>query len=194
MSEDTYLSSFTIHKHDSFSTLQKNHLSRSTILRSVRTNSNLCSFYFILFSKEVSWKFLLLNHSHHAPIGTIQPLHFSVFYFVCVCGFVYMEKSTACLVSVIVILCCFCCINHVTSDALDHRYKEGDFVPFYANKVGPFHNPRLDFQCFHFFMYPFKIYFDLNTPQIILLKRKKNKIGFMGCVILRLRFKNSVME
>jgi len=23
-----------------------------------------------------------------------------------------------------------------------HKYKEGDRVPLYANKVGPFHNPR----------------------------------------------------
>lgn len=28
------------------------------------------------------------------------------------------------------------------SDASDHRYKEGEAVPLYANKVGPFHNPR----------------------------------------------------
>lgn len=26
--------------------------------------------------------------------------------------------------------------------ARDHRYKDGDHVPLYANKVGPFHNPR----------------------------------------------------
>lgn len=32
--------------------------------------------------------------------------------------------------------------THVRSDASDHRYKEGDPVPLYANKVGPFHNPR----------------------------------------------------
>lgn len=30
----------------------------------------------------------------------------------------------------------------VRSDPSDHRYKEGDPVPLYANKVGPFHNPR----------------------------------------------------
>lgn len=30
----------------------------------------------------------------------------------------------------------------VRSDASDHRYKQGDEVPLYANKVGPFHNPR----------------------------------------------------
>jgi hypothetical protein len=30
----------------------------------------------------------------------------------------------------------------VRSDSSDHRYKEGDLVPLFANKVGPFHNPR----------------------------------------------------
>jgi hypothetical protein len=32
--------------------------------------------------------------------------------------------------------------DQVSSDASDHRYKERDPVPLYANKVGPFHNPR----------------------------------------------------
>lgn len=32
--------------------------------------------------------------------------------------------------------------GNVRSDASDHRYKDGDSVPLYANKVGPFHNPR----------------------------------------------------
>ncbi|PNX84584.1 phagocytic receptor 1b-like protein [Trifolium pratense] len=31
--------------------------------------------------------------------------------------------------------------THVRSDASDHRYSDGDAVPLYANKVGPFHNP-----------------------------------------------------
>lgn len=30
----------------------------------------------------------------------------------------------------------------VTSDASNHKYKNGDVVPLYANKVGPFQNPR----------------------------------------------------
>lgn len=30
----------------------------------------------------------------------------------------------------------------VRSDSSDHRYKSGEEVPLYANKVGPFHNPR----------------------------------------------------
>ena len=33
-------------------------------------------------------------------------------------------------------------VSQVRSDASDHRYKAGDAVPLYANKVGPFHNPR----------------------------------------------------
>ncbi|KAL9995978.1 putative nonaspanin (TM9SF) [Helianthus debilis subsp. tardiflorus] len=34
------------------------------------------------------------------------------------------------------------CTNKVQSDASDHKYKPTDEVPIYANKVGPFHNPR----------------------------------------------------
>ncbi|KAG4966527.1 hypothetical protein JHK85_041502 [Glycine max] len=61
-----------------------------------------------------------------------------------------MEKSTACLVRAIVIL--WCCLSNVTSDASDHRYMKGDFVPFYANKVGPFHNPS---ETYRYFDLPF---------------------------------------
>nr|XP_043613334.1 transmembrane 9 superfamily member 2-like [Erigeron canadensis] len=32
--------------------------------------------------------------------------------------------------------------NQADSDASNHRYRNGDLVPFYVNKVGPFHNPR----------------------------------------------------
>lgn len=77
-----------------------------------------------------------------------------------------MEKSTTCLVSAIVILCCFCCINYVTSDASDHRYKEGDFVPFYANKVGPFHNPSETYR-----------YFDLPFCSPENVEEKKEDLG-----------------
>ncbi|KAG5064252.1 hypothetical protein JHK85_005435 [Glycine max] len=56
----------------------------------------------------------------------------------------------ACLVGAIVIL--WCCISHVTSDASDHRYMKGDSVPFYANKVGPFHNPS---ETYRYFDLPF---------------------------------------
>lgn len=34
------------------------------------------------------------------------------------------------------------CSGGVWGDASDHKYKEGEHVPLYANKVGPFHNPR----------------------------------------------------
>jgi transmembrane 9 superfamily member 1 len=39
------------------------------------------------------------------------------------------------------LLICFA-ITGVLSSASDHRYKAGEPVPLYANKVGPFHNPR----------------------------------------------------
>ncbi len=35
-----------------------------------------------------------------------------------------------------------CCGSLVRSDAIDHHYKAGDLVPLYANKVGPYNNPR----------------------------------------------------
>lgn len=45
------------------------------------------------------------------------------------------------LVRVAALLLCFE-VAGVVSEASDHRYKQGDPVPLYANKVGPFHNPR----------------------------------------------------
>ncbi|GJN12371.1 hypothetical protein PR202_ga30643 [Eleusine coracana subsp. coracana] len=33
------------------------------------------------------------------------------------------------------------CALGARADGSDHKYKEGDHVPLYANKVGPFHNP-----------------------------------------------------
>ncbi|KAL0905347.1 hypothetical protein M5K25_023759 [Dendrobium thyrsiflorum] len=33
------------------------------------------------------------------------------------------------------------CVLRAGADGSDHRYKEGDHVPLYANKVGPLHNP-----------------------------------------------------
>lgn len=33
------------------------------------------------------------------------------------------------------------CMVGAGADGSDHKYKEGDRVPLYANKVGPFHNP-----------------------------------------------------
>jgi hypothetical protein len=49
------------------------------------------------------------------------------------------KKLVPCLVVSILI---FCSVTHVRSDASDHRYKVGEDVPLYVNKVGPFHNPR----------------------------------------------------
>lgn len=42
------------------------------------------------------------------------------------------------VVAVLILLCG----SQVRSDASSHRYKAGEAVPLYANKVGPFHNPR----------------------------------------------------
>ena len=33
-------------------------------------------------------------------------------------------------------------VCRVSAGASDHKYKDGQAVPLYANKVGPFHNPR----------------------------------------------------
>ncbi|CAL9189068.1 unnamed protein product [Musa hybrid cultivar] len=45
-----------------------------------------------------------------------------------------MELST-------LVLLVMACGLRVGADGTNHRYKEGDHVPLYANKVGPFHNP-----------------------------------------------------
>lgn len=49
-----------------------------------------------------------------------------------------MVRKEVAVLLVIVSACGF----GVEADGSDHRYKEGDHVPLYANKVGPFHNPR----------------------------------------------------
>ncbi|AAF79216.1 F10B6.2 [Arabidopsis thaliana] len=56
--------------------------------------------------------------------------------------------------------------GYVRSDASDHRYKEGDTVPLYANKVGPFHNPS---ETYRYFDLPFCI------PEGV--KEKKEALG-----------------
>uniref|UniRef100_A0A7N0U0H7 Transmembrane 9 superfamily member n=1 Tax=Kalanchoe fedtschenkoi TaxID=63787 RepID=A0A7N0U0H7_KALFE len=58
-------------------------------------------------------------------------------------------SSTAMLAIALLLLSTFV---HVRSDASDHRYKAGDFVPLYANKVGPFHNPS---ETYRYFDLPF---------------------------------------
>ncbi|THU53251.1 hypothetical protein C4D60_Mb10t12470 [Musa balbisiana] len=55
------------------------------------------------------------------------------------------------LIRVMALLLCFA-VTGVVSDASDHRYKQGDPVPLYANKVGPFHNPS---ETYRYFDLPF---------------------------------------
>lgn len=51
-----------------------------------------------------------------------------------------MEKKMMSYVVVLIVLCCG--VTPARSDGSDHKYKAGDQVTMYANKVGPFHNPR----------------------------------------------------
>ncbi|GMY24765.1 transmembrane 9 superfamily member 2-like [Fagus crenata] len=73
------------------------------------------------------------------------------------------KKITVSLVGTIVILCS---LTHVRSDASDHRYKENDDVPLYANKVGPFHNPSETYR-----------YFDLPFCLPVHVQEKKEALG-----------------
>jgi len=57
-------------------------------------------------------------------------------------------------------------VGLVRSDSSDHRYKPGDFVPLYANKVGPFHNPSETYR-----------YFDLPFCSPEHVKEKKEALG-----------------
>ena len=52
-----------------------------------------------------------------------------------------MRKKAMAPAAVAALLLCFG-IAGVVSSASDHRYKPEDPVPLYANKVGPFQNPR----------------------------------------------------
>ncbi|KAE8684681.1 Transmembrane 9 superfamily member 2 [Hibiscus syriacus] len=61
-----------------------------------------------------------------------------------------MERITSCLVAMAV--AAFCCVPQVRSTSSDHRYKAGDDVPLYANKVGPYHNPS---ETYRYFDFPF---------------------------------------
>ncbi|KAM0882380.1 hypothetical protein ACQ4PT_032342 [Festuca glaucescens] len=54
----------------------------------------------------------------------------------------------------------------VFSDGSDHRYKSGEPVPLYANKVGPFHNPSETYR-----------YFDLPFCSPEEVKEKKEALG-----------------
>ncbi|KAG2715305.1 hypothetical protein I3760_03G070100 [Carya illinoinensis] len=74
-----------------------------------------------------------------------------------------MEKIMACLVAAMVILCS---LTLVSSDASDHRYKAGEDVPLYANKVGPFHNPSETYR-----------YYDLPFCSPAHMQEKKEALG-----------------
>ncbi|KAG6720660.1 hypothetical protein I3843_03G072800 [Carya illinoinensis] len=74
-----------------------------------------------------------------------------------------MEKIMACLVAAMVILCS---LTLVRSDASDHRYKAGEDVPLYANKVGPFHNPSETYR-----------YYDLPFCSPAHMQEKKEALG-----------------
>ena len=56
----------------------------------------------------------------------------------------------------------FFAAGNVRSDASDHRYKEGDSVPLYANKVGPFHNPRYN----DLYSSSFSLVFQILDPKL----------------------------
>ncbi|TMW90366.1 hypothetical protein EJD97_015822 [Solanum chilense] len=66
----------------------------------------------------------------------------------------------------VVVLLIICYASPARSDGSDHKYKSGDQVPLYANKVGPFHNPS---ETYRFFDLPF------CTPDHV--QEKKEALG-----------------
>ncbi|XP_068634074.1 transmembrane 9 superfamily member 3-like [Aristolochia californica] len=56
--------------------------------------------------------------------------------------------------------------SRVSADGSDHKYKEGDRVPLYANKVGPFHNPSETYR-----------YYDLPFCMPEHVKEKREDLG-----------------
>ncbi|KAL7180978.1 hypothetical protein ACSBR1_039938 [Camellia fascicularis] len=72
------------------------------------------------------------------------------------------ESSTILLVAFLVI----CCASQVRSEASNHRYKAGDPVPCYSNKVGPYHNPSETYS-----------YYDLPFCLPEHVKEKKESLG-----------------
>ncbi|XP_031094170.1 transmembrane 9 superfamily member 3-like [Ipomoea triloba] len=73
------------------------------------------------------------------------------------------KRAVARFVAVLLVLCC---AAPVRSDGSDHKYKAGDAVPLYANKVGPFHNPSETYR-----------YFDLPFCLTDDVKEKKEALG-----------------
>lgn len=58
------------------------------------------------------------------------------------------------------------CVLSAGADGLDHRYKEGDHVPLYANKVGPLNNPSETYR-----------YYDLPFCPPVNIAEKKEALG-----------------
>jgi transmembrane 9 superfamily protein 1 len=52
------------------------------------------------------------------------------------------SPAAAAPAALLVLLAAALAATGVVADGSDHRYKANELVPLYANKVGPFHNPR----------------------------------------------------
>ncbi|KAM7523896.1 hypothetical protein LguiA_013798 [Lonicera macranthoides] len=52
-----------------------------------------------------------------------------------------MEQFMRLFVATLLVICSG---NQVRSDSSNHKYKAGDQVPLYVNKVGPFQNPSTE--------------------------------------------------
>uniref|UniRef100_A0ACD5X0G5 Uncharacterized protein n=1 Tax=Avena sativa TaxID=4498 RepID=A0ACD5X0G5_AVESA len=76
-----------------------------------------------------------------------------------------MASPAAGAASALLILLAFA-VAGVFSDGSDHRYKAGEPVPLYANKVGPFHNPSETYR-----------YFDLPFCSPEKVKEKSEALG-----------------
>ncbi|TKY44867.1 Transmembrane 9 superfamily member 3 [Spatholobus suberectus] len=63
-----------------------------------------------------------------------------------------MEKLFFFSSSLFFLITTLAALSTVRSDPSDHRYKDGETVPLYANKVGPFHNPS---ETYRYFDLPF---------------------------------------
>ncbi|XP_078444852.1 endomembrane protein 70 protein family [Wolffia australiana] len=62
-----------------------------------------------------------------------------------------MRERMAALLALSILIVSLCTAG-VQSDSSDHRYSQGDPVPLFANKVGPFHNPS---ETYRYFDLPF---------------------------------------
>ncbi|CAA7401327.1 unnamed protein product [Spirodela intermedia] len=76
-----------------------------------------------------------------------------------------MGERMAALVALSALLVCVGIVG-VVSDASNHRYSQGEPVPLYANKVGPFHNPSETYR-----------YFDLPFCSPDQVNEKKEALG-----------------